>query len=155
MDNDYSHKSTLGSICLKLPDSSEEEKKMYTWGPWVTLLTRKTFPSNKKAAVKDIIFQAGWFKVAIISPWIGDDLLFVQTWIPFTKEFFLQSLVEIGLVFLEKSSMYFHYFTINNLPLEKCPVQVWLNWPSGSGKTNENVKRLQTDSRWTIGNQKS
>ena len=33
-----------------------------------TSLTRETFPSNKQAGARDMIIQAGWINIAIISP---------------------------------------------------------------------------------------
>ena len=77
----------------------------------------------------------------------------------------VRSLVEIGPVVLEKKISFkfvnvFSQFR-NYLPFKKCRAlhlnkfkshspkdalcQVWLNWPTGSGEEDDNVKSLQTD----------
>ena len=95
-----------------------------------------------------------------ISPWKKQGPLFEQTWIPYTQECFVPSLVKIGPVVLEKMSIYFYYFPIicplgrawsfilTNLnplhPVILCAKFGW-NWPCGSGEEDENVKSLQTN----------
>ena len=87
-------------------------------------------------------------------PWKKGGPLFEQNWIPFAQGCFVPSLVEIGLLVLEKKifwilSMYFHYFLIIS-PWKKAGPFIWTNlnplhprmlcakfgwnWPSGSGE---------------------
>ena len=91
-----------------------------------------------------------------------NDSSFEQTWIIFTQGCFVEGLVEIGLVVLEKFfqilSMYFCYFIIispwkrvgpfiwtnfNSLHPRKLCTKFGWNWPSGSGEEDENVKSIR------------
>ena len=88
----------------------------------------------------------------IISPWKRVVPSFEQSWIPFTQEFFVPSLVDISSVVLKKkifliSSMYFHDVNINSHRERAGPFLWWImnplhlrmhcakygwNWPTGS-----------------------
>ena len=99
----------------------------------------------------------------IMSPWKRHGPSFEPTWIPFTQGYIVPSLVEIGPVVLEKkifliSSMYFRYFLVISFLWKRVGPFIWTNlnphhqrmicakfgwnWPSGSGKEDENVKSL-------------
>ena len=73
-----------------------------------SLFTLETFPINKQAGAKVMTMQAAWLKVAITPPLPKRDVTFhlrpsiEQTWIPFIQSWILPTLVEIGLVLLEK-----------------------------------------------------
>ena len=58
------------------------------------LLTWETFPSNKQAGAKLMILKTDGLKVAIIFPWNRYGLLYEQTWILYTHECYVPSLVE-------------------------------------------------------------
>ena len=97
----------------------------------------------------------------IISPWKRLGPWFEQIWIPYTQGWFMLSLVEIGLVVLEKKiflnlSMYFCNFVIispwkragsfiwtnlNSLYLRMLFAKFGWNWPTGSGEEVEMWQR--------------
>ena len=79
------------------------------------LLGKLEFPSSKDALCQVWLKLAQWFWrrifkscqfifiISQLSPlWEGRGPSFEQTWIPFTREYFVPSLVEIGPVVLEK-----------------------------------------------------
>ena len=114
---------------------------------------------------KNSKFRQCFFTISWLSP-LGKERgpSFDQSWIPFTQGCFMQSLVEIGSVVLEKkiflsSSMYFSYFIIispwirgpifwtnlNSLhPRILCAKFGW-NWPSGSGEEDLQFRQCTFD----------
>jgi hypothetical protein len=99
--------------------------------------------------------------------WREPDSLFERFRIPFTQGWFVPSLIEIGLLVLEKvfKNVQCSFTLLLLSPLGQGPStsfkqfripspnddlrQVWLNWPSGSGEEVENVKKKFTDRRTT------
>ena len=66
--------------------------------------------------------------------WEWKGCSFEQTWIPFAQRCFVQNLVEIGPVVLNKIFNIFIWTNLNFLHLRMLCAMFGWNWPSGSGE---------------------